>query len=302
MQVVYPEAETESPLASVTQDAEYTPEVLFAESDGTQDVFFAQKGDVWTSGYCAQHVGFAEGWEGTGEIITLAGKNRLSDIFVGGDDANVLLMTDDANGDALFVDDIYTNLPGDDVKPQSRIAQINEIRAGAGDDIVDMTSQRFDYIGDGVIIRGGDGDDVIWANGGNNYLFGDAGNDRLVGASGDDVFVGGIGNDAMHGGGGRDVFIFCDNWGVDTVEQLADGSVTLWFASGSYDNWDEATLTYTSGNNSVTVTGVDANKVTLYFGEEGFEYIDIGNVAGVFAECSSENVFEEKGRGFLTAI
>ena len=49
----------------------------------------------------------------------------------------------------------------------------------------------------------------------------------------------------LHGGGGDDIFTFCENWGTDTVEQLADGSVLLWFASGSEENWDESTLTYT---------------------------------------------------------
>ena len=87
-------------------------------------------------------------------------------------------MTDDANGDALFVDDIYTALPGTVAEQQARIAQIDEIRAGAGDDVVDMTSQRFACVGDGVKIYGGLGNDTIWANNGNNILYGDAGNDR----------------------------------------------------------------------------------------------------------------------------
>lgn len=60
-----------------------------------------------------------------------------------------------------------------------------------------MTSQRFEYIGEGLTIRGGDVDDTIWAVGSGNYL--------------------------------------------------------LWFAEGDHANWNEATLTYTDGNNSVTV-------------------------------------------------
>ncbi|MBO7089486.1 MAG: hypothetical protein J6W70_06245, partial [Lentisphaeria bacterium] len=106
---------------------------------------------------------------------------KLADIIEGSTDANILLMTDDEHGDALFVDDSNTALPGSVSEQQSRIAQIDEIRAGAGADIVDMTSQRFEYIGDGLTIRGGEGNDTIWANKGDNWLFGDAGNDRLVG-------------------------------------------------------------------------------------------------------------------------
>ena len=211
-------------------------------------------------------------------------------------------MTDDNNGDALFVDDIYTALPGSVSEQQSRIAQIDEIRAGAGADIVDMTSQQFEYIGDGLTIRGGAGNDTIWANKGDNRLFGDAGNDRIVGASGNDVIAGGIGNDRMHGGGGNDVFTFCDNWGMDNVEQLAGGTVTLWFASGSMKNWDKTTLTYTDGDNSVKVSGVAADKITLKFGDDGFDQFATLSSIGAFFDATTERIFEESGKGILASL
>ena len=149
------------------------------------------------------------------------------------------------------MEDIYTSFG----KDAARIAQIDEIRAGAGEDVIDLTSQKFAYKGDGVTVYGGSGHDTIWANNGSNTLFGDAGKDRIVGGSGDDVIIGGTGDDSMHGGGGDDIFTFCADWGVDTVEQLANGSVTLWFESGSENNWNAGTMTYTDGENSVTVTG-----------------------------------------------
>ena len=201
-------------------------------------------------------------------------------------------MTDDANGDTLFVDDIYTALPGSVTEQQARIAQIDEIRAGAGDDIIDMTSVRFAYIGDGVKICGGLGNDTIWANNGSNTLFGDAGDDRIVGGIDNDVIVGGIGNDSLHGGGGNDIFCFGDDWGIDTVEQLAGSSVTLWFESGSESNWDASTLTYTDGENCVTVRGV--SEITLKFGG------DISALPnGVFDDAASEKIFEDKNKGTL---
>ena len=140
---------------------------------------------------------------------------------------------------------------------------------------------------------------MIWANRGDNTLFGDSGNDRLVGASGNDVLVGGIGDDSMHGGGGNDIFTFCTDWGVDKVEQLAAGSVTLWFASGSSANWDAAALTYTDGENSVTVKGISADKVTLKFGDDGSEKYAGLVASGALAEFTSERIFEEQGRGLL---
>ena len=281
------------------------PQLLQSDADGDMDVFFAQASGTWSESYYAQHQGSLDGWEeGTMEMVALTGKNRIADIFEGSDDANVLLLTDDANGDALFVDDIYSALPGTVAEQQSRIAKINEIRAGAGNDIVDLTSQRFGYrdgekfLG-GVKVSGGDGNDTIWANCGDNKLFGDAGDDRLVGASGDDVLVGGIGNDSMHGGGGNDIFAFGANWGNDTVEQLANGEVTLWFASGDISKWDADSLTYADGENSVQVTGVTADQVTLKFGDDGTEeYIGLSEM-GAFADAVSEKIYEDKDKGML---
>ena len=200
-----------------------------------------------------------------------------------------------ANGDALFVEDIYTSFG----KDAARIAQIDEIRAGAGDDIIDMTSQRFAYVGDGVKIYGGLGNDTIWANSGSNTLFGDTENDRIVGGSDDDVIIGGSGNDALHGGGGDDIFCFGGNWGSDTVEQLADGEITLWFESGSESNWNADTLTYTDGANSVTVSGVSADNITLKFGDDNSLRYDDLAASGCFDNAASEKIFEDKNKGFL---
>ena len=224
---------------------------------------------------------------GTKERVFLNGKNKIADVFSGSTDANVLVLTDDANGDALFVEDIYTSFG----KDAARFSQIDEIRAGAGDDIIDMTSQRFAYAGDGVKIYGGSGADTIWANNGSNTLFGDAGNDRLIGGADDDVIIGGSGNDRLHGGGGDDIFCFGGDWGIDTIEQLAGGSVTLWFEEGSANNWNAGTQTYTDGANTVTVSGV--SNVTLKFGA------DASLPEGAFTDAASEKIFEDKNSGML---
>jgi Ca2+-binding RTX toxin-like protein len=44
-------------------------------------------------------------------------------------------------------------------------------------------------------INGGIGNDLIWGNGGDDVLAGDAGNDTLYGGSGSDVLTGGSGGD-----------------------------------------------------------------------------------------------------------
>jgi len=289
---------------AVEPEPDAAPKVVQAVEDGNDDLFFATTNGTWSDNYYALHVGSVNDWTGTKDMISASGKGRIQNLFFGSADPNVLCLTDSENGDAIFVDDAYTGLPEDVEANTARLYKIQEIRAGAGDDIVDMTSQRCEYTGDGLTIRGGDGDDTIWANKGGNMLFGDAGNDRIVGASGNDVIAGGIGNDSMHGGGGDDVFAFCDNWGADTVEQLETGTVTLWFASGSSENWNAETLTYSNGESSVTVKGVTADQVFLKFGsgneEDAVRFATLSD-AGAFDNFTSQKIFEKSGSGIIAS-
>ena len=261
----------------ISQYSDNEPKKSVSNADGNTDVFFAEVNGQWRYGYAAVHKGSCGVWNGTGEKVELEGKNRISDIFIGSNDANVLVLTDSANGDALFVDDIFSAF-GDN----ARLNQIDEIRSGAGDDIIDMTSQRFCYSGDGMKIYGGNGDDTIWAADGSNILFGNDGDDRIVGNSGNDVIIGGNGDDSMHGGGGNDIFTFCGNWGCDTVEQLAGGTVTLWFADGCADNWNSDTFTYSDGINTVYIAGVAADNITLKFGGDMSGVTDDGDYGKIF--------------------
>ena len=288
----------------ISDNTKDEPKVFQSGTDASDDLFFATPNGTWGSRYCAKHVGTVDGWEGTGELVSAAGKGRIQDLFFGSADPGTLFLTDSENGDALFLDDAYTGLPEEIEENTARLCRLRVIRAGAGDDIIDMTSQQFEYLGGNISLCGGDGDDIIWAGNGKNTLYGDAGNDRLVGASGDDVIVGGIGNDAMHGGGGNDVFTFCDNWGMDTVEQLETGKVTLWFASGSKDNWNADELMYDDGKNSVTVFGVSADQVTLKFGSDKSELYETLSLSGAFNGAISQRIFDltvepESNAGFL---
>ena len=55
------------------------------------------------------------------------------------------------------------------------------------------------------VINGTNGDDVIFAGGGNDTVNGLGGNDRICGSTGDDTLNGGLGNDKIKGGGGNDI-------------------------------------------------------------------------------------------------
>ena len=108
------------------------------------------------------------------------------------------------------------------------------------------------------------------------------------------------GDDSLHGDGGDDIFAFGGNWGNDSVEQLSDGKVTLWFENGSLDNWDASTLTYKDGENSVKVSGVAPENITLKFGDDGSEQYGKLLVDGAFDEFGSERIFENRNnRGML---
>ncbi|AHE48321.1 asx product [Aeromonas hydrophila 4AK4] len=62
------------------------------------------------------------------------------------------------------------------------------------------------YGGDGNdILFGQGGDDFLYGGAGNDILFGGSGNDTLYGESGSDVLSGGSGNDTLYGGTGNDI-------------------------------------------------------------------------------------------------
>ena len=266
------------------------------------------------------------------ELEPLKGRNIIGKVCHGSNDT-ILLLTDDGNGDAFFLDDIYSATP--DIATKARLSQVNQIIAGAGDDIIDLTSVRFDYANNGISVQGGDGNDVIWANNDGNWLFGDAGDDRIVGGNNVDVIVGGAGNDILHGGGGNDIFCFSGSWGNDTVEQLEGGIAWLWFDgvkreelhfkvddetgnailycdSGSiklggtkYDNesdkkaLEEAFNKVVAGESNELLAGL-----FLQFGDSGLDEqskrsVEILRSAGAFGEFTSDRIFDDSTRGML---
>ncbi|MBR2508620.1 MAG: AIDA repeat-containing protein [Lentisphaeria bacterium] len=206
-----------------------TPEKFISDSNGNTDVFFAVKKGIWGKYF------FAENTE-TGEKTALEGKNRIIDIFAGSSDANILFLTNDANGDALFADDIFSASFESLGETQSRIYEIKEINAGDGDDIIDLTSRRFECGTDGMTIYGGSGNDIIWAGDGDNILYGDAGDDIIT------------------GGGGNDKFVFGTDWGNDVISQLDGGTITLYF-EGTDVFFDEISQLYTDGRNTLKING-----------------------------------------------
>ena len=284
--------------AEWTADAS-APKQVVSNGNGRADVFFVSvpDGDVWTAKYHAKNTV-------TGETAAITGKNRIHDTFTGSEsDANILYLTDAANGDALFMDDVYSEF-GD----AARLNLIREVRAGAGDDVVDMTGEHYTAELAGMTARGGSGNDVIWGAEGGNSLFGDDGSDLVSGGTGDDVIAGGAGDDVLKGGGGSDIFTFGENWGADVVSQAEGGKVALWFAE------DESKITaseldnnavFTNGTDTVTVAGFALADIAVHYGDDGSDQFKALAAAGAFLGSTAGSVFESqemRANGILASL
>jgi len=69
------------------------------------------------------------------------------------------------------------------------------------------------------------------------------------------------------------------------------------------ENWDEETLTYSDGKgNSVTVSGVSADDITLKFESGGSSVFANLYLMGAFAESYSEKIFDDTDKGLLASV
>ena len=204
-------------------------DILFGGNGG--GVTFVYNVDaVWTPGFRVVNSGDPSG-AGPGTTFDLAGYGQSHDVFVGSGLNNTLVMTDGKN--ALFLDDSLS--PTTDA---IRLVNIQTIKAGAGGQIIDLTSSRAAYgnvtilggSGDDIllsssgadVVDGGDGNDYIWGGSGNDTLRGGAGNDLVLGGTGNDRLDGGTGADTMTGGAGDDTYTV-DDAGDTVVETSGQG-------------------------------------------------------------------------------
>jgi len=165
---------------------------------GGDDTFKFYRDSSWGRRASRTHNG-SPGVPGSGATVSIAGKRLSNDIFMGGDGTDILLGT--GGSDAILLDDTVSDAQMDG----PRLSGIEVIDAGGGDDVVDLTSQRYAY-GD-VTVEGGAGNDTLWSSSGNDTLLGEWGNDKLDGGAGDDYLYGGSGRDALRG-----------SWGVDLLQ------------------------------------------------------------------------------------
>jgi hypothetical protein len=181
---------------------------------------------------------------GSEGLAWLAGRNRSYDLFDGGGGFDTLLGT--TGPDVLFLHD---RISPPDGYNGPRIARVESISSGAGNDVIDLTSRQHVY-GD-VMLDGGDGNDVLWASAGNDVLSGGRGDDRLSGGAGSDVYVyeldGGRDQITEAGTGTQDVLRFgagisqhkVTAWRnradlvLDVAGQRASITINGWFSSSA---------------------------------------------------------------------
>ena len=149
----------------------------------------------------------------------------------GGADVDTVELTD--GSDAFFLHDSFGGFHSsltlvedyDSRLGTARIANIENITSGLGDDIVDLTSPDYSLAGQNITVDGGSGNDTLWGS--------DA-NETLKGGVGDDELFGGAGTNVLTGGAGADEFQFTKTSTNDTIKDfsLIDGDTLKFFNKG----------------------------------------------------------------------
>jgi len=164
-------------------------------------------------------------WNGDASAnVRLAGRNRYYDALDGAGGYDTIQLAAGDNG--LVYSDLLTPSAAN-ADAAARLAGIAEIRGNSGNDLIDMTAAEGSYAGD-LLLKGGDGNDNLWAG------------------SGDDIIVGGSGNDELRGGDGDDIYLFGADWGCDTV--VDDGGTLV------FDSTLEGQLAFSTVGNGTRIS------------------------------------------------
>ena len=228
---------------------------------GSDEIYLTADG-VWGGGYVAYNAAVAADDIGTGEMIVLSGYNRYEDVVDGGGAEYDCLILSDTD-DAFFLEDAFSQLhsqistviTADNYQSAARIANIDAILAGAGNDIIDLTTISF---------ASHSTDMTVYGEAGNDHLWGGVGDDHLRGGDGDDRLVGGSGYDRLHGGNDADQFAFTATSGANKIDDFntdEDDSIMFYYQQSSVsgvdaselDAWLYANLSVSSQQNGTIV-------------------------------------------------
>lgn len=253
-------------------------------SSGYDKVYVLESSKTWSDAYVAKNTGNS-GQVGTDERVQISGKLRYDFVISGESDAlqsNSVYFTN--KDDAVFLDDVFSSAYQDEAQLK-RLTGIDYIHTGDGDDIVDLTSNRFEDSG-GVRIYGGLGNDILWGGLGDDFIYGDGFYNSFfssvvknvgdlyesgVNTGQNDVLFGGGGSNNLFGGPGADEFQFTRTSKNDYVGDfsIAQGDTLKFFNTGGavFDResialnsaGDELSIAYGSGeDDTLTISLRDA--------------------------------------------
>lgn len=132
-----------------------------------------------------------------------------------------------------------------------------------GDDFIS------DLSGRGRAIRGGLGNDVIYASSGNNTLIAGEGNDILVGGSGRDTLITCVGNDRLEGGENDDTYIIGHGEGKITIQDEHGNNIII------FKDVDHNDLRFNRLNNQLSIELIGTERKVIvedYFTSSSFVF------------------------------
>ena len=231
-----------------------------AMGEADDDVIYLQSNETYDYGQAARNVGSAE-QVGTGALAALAGKNKFETVVDGGGAVDRVVLTD--GNDALFLHDAISGFYADAVLTEdyagrdstSRLSGIEVIEAGAGNDVIDLTSPDYELASQAVgriTLDAGAGRDTVWGSAADEDILGGDGNDRLFGGAGVDVLT---------GGAGADVFEFTRTSTQSTITDFSssDGD-RIWFHDAGGAAFDAGTLTHLGEVLSIDYVDADSGQ------------------------------------------
>ena len=212
---------------------------------------------------------------GTNERINLSGKTRFEDVMDGGADIDTVELTHAS--DAFFLHDSFSGFHSslelmndfDGDAGTARVKNIENINAGDGNDIIDLTSPDYSLAGQDITVDGGAGNDTLWGSDANETLQGGDGNDELFGGAGINELIGGV---------GADEFQFTKTSTNDTIADfdITEGD-TLKFFNTYEVQFDRDSVSLNSTGDELSIAyGTDANDVmTITLTNAGLQLGDL---------------------------
>ena len=219
-------------------------------------------------------------------LVNIAGFTRFNSITLGEDlatytpsDYDIIILPD--SHDALFAHDAFSDIFETDFLYEdnqgrlttNRINGIEEIRAGGGNDIIDLaTDSLFSSGSNSLLVLGEEGDDILWGRSDQDTLNGGEGDDTLYGGSGGDLLIGGAGADDFEFSGEARNTTYGENRIADFSPEEGDQLIFHNSTNGSDTYWDPESIQFQYGQLTIDFLYSDShypNFLTINFGTDG---------------------------------